>query len=213
MAANDLKFHDELDKSRVSHEKIATFYDEWAESYDEIIESSSTHINNIASNTLYKYYESKENIQILDVPCGSGVTGKALHDTGFRVIDGYDISQGMIDVAKEKKLYRHLGQGCISEKESLSCANNSYDGLICVQGITKGHIELKDALKEFIRVLKPNGIMVYTVNMVFTIDYIMELHKQYFLDGKLELVSLEKRFYYEKRGEKLDCYFCVMKKL
>lgn len=210
----DQKFHDELDESRESNTNVVKFYNEWAGRYDEIIEQHNSHINVVAAEQLSKFYENKELIKVVDVGCGSGITGKGLQDNGFQFIDGYDISEEMVKVAKGKNIYSHLALGCITDTETLSCEDESYDALICVQSITKGHIDLENALKEFLRVLKQGGVMVYTINaMYFPVCDVMNIHNTFFKDNILGLIRLEKRFYYQVRGENQECYLCTMRKL
>jgi len=213
MSSTEVTFHNKLDEYRDSYGKTKDFYNDWATKYDEVIVSQNSAINNYAADTLSKYYNVKKNVKILDVPCGTGITGKALIEAGFRLIDGFDISQGMVDIAKEKNIYDCVNVGCITDTQNLGCKENSYDGLICVQGIGKGHIHLKDALKEFIRVLKPNAYMAYTVNLDCPIEDLVDLHNTLLKDKKLELVLMEKRFYYKVKGVINECYFCVMKKI
>ncbi|WP_085308717.1 class I SAM-dependent DNA methyltransferase [Planktotalea arctica] len=45
---------------------------------------------------------------ILDFGCGTGLSGLALSMAGFSTIDGIDLTQGMLDRAGEKQLYRNL---------------------------------------------------------------------------------------------------------
>ena len=67
---------------------------------------------------------------ILDVPCGTGLTGLQLHSVGFKNIDGVDLSDDMIKQAKQKGIYRHLFKDCITETSGLSCEDEIYDACI-----------------------------------------------------------------------------------
>jgi len=213
MEGTEILFHNDLNQNRENFGKSEKVYDKWASKYDEIIDENILSTNKHAADTLSKHFHNKENVNIVDIPCGTGLTGKSLVDVGFVLIDGYDISQGMIDVAKEKGIYRNLNVGCITDTQTLGCKENCYDGIAAVGGISNGHINLKDALKEFSRVLKPNGVMVFTVHLHIGIDNLLDLLKGYLKNGQLDLISIEKRFYYLQCGNKTECYFCAMKKL
>ena len=43
-----------------------------------------------------------------DLGCGDGAVGEALRAKGFTNLEGLDISQGMLDIAKEKGIYQSL---------------------------------------------------------------------------------------------------------
>ena len=47
-------------------------------------------------------------MQIVDLGCGDGAVGEALLAKGFTNLEGLDISQGMLDIAKEKGIYQSL---------------------------------------------------------------------------------------------------------
>jgi len=212
--AEYIKFNEELDKSR-NLSNIENFYNDWAGRYDETMNNNMAPVNSRSTQLLAKYMEKKDGMTILDIPCGTGLTGQALVETGFTSIDGYDLSEGMIKIAKQKKIYRKLSKGCISDKEKLNCLDQTYDGLICVLGISHGHIEYDNALREFIRVLKPNGYMVYIINLSsYDIIEVLKFQTMLMEQKKVDLVLFEKDKYYEKdEGKYVDCLLCVMKKV
>ena len=74
-------------------------------------------------------------------------------------------------------------------------------------------LELAPTVNEMVRVTKPNGILVYTANLNVGIEEFMKVHGKLMTDLQVELIRIEKRFYYRKRGEDLQCYSCVLKKL
>ena len=47
-------------------------------------------------------------VKICDFGCGTGLVGKYLYEDGFREIDGIDASQGMIDEALDKGIYKNI---------------------------------------------------------------------------------------------------------
>ena len=59
----------------------------------------------------------------------------------------------MIKKADEKQLYRNLQVGFISKTDKLTYEDNAYDGVICISAITRNHIMIEHAFRDFIRVL------------------------------------------------------------
>ena len=75
----------------------------------------------------------------------------------FTNFDGVDISQEMIDIAKQRG-YSKLFIGSLNE--SLPCENNEYDAALCVGVFTHGHVG-SDRLDELVRIVKPGGICLF----------------------------------------------------
>ena len=49
-----------------------------------------------------------KNITVLDYGCGTGLSGQALLNVGFQAVDGVDVTAAMVDLAREKGIYRNL---------------------------------------------------------------------------------------------------------
>ena len=214
MHEDDIQFHDELDASRKCLKKMENYYDKWAEKYDEIYEySSSYESNQYAAQKLVKYIKDKENAVLLELPCGTGMTGEVVRKAGFCNIDGTDLSNGMLEKAKRKGIYRKVFKSCVTDTSKMDCPDNTYDGVYSVQGISVGMLELAPTVNEMLRVTKPNGILVYTASLNVGVEEFMKVHSKLMIDLRVDLISIEKRFYYRQKGEYLQCYSCVLRKL
>ena len=98
---------------------------------------------------------------VLDVPAGEGALAKRLKDLSFVVsccdlypqifkLDGVDIKQGDLD-------------------GRLPYEDASFDTIVCVEGLE--HIENPaNAIREFVRLLKPNGTLVVSVPNIMNIE-------------------------------------------
>ena len=196
----DVQFHAELDASRTCLKKMESSYDKWAEKYDEILECSSAYESNqYAAQKLLKYIKDKENAILLEVPCGTGMTGEVVQKAGFCNIDGTDLSNAMLEEAKRKGIYRKVFKSCVTDTSKMVCPANTYDGAYSVKGISVGMLELAPTVNEMLRVTKPNGILVYTVNLNVGVEEFMKVHSKLMTDLKVELIRIEKRFYYRKK--------------
>jgi len=95
-------------------ERVKEHYNSLATSYDDVYlragypdpEKVADAVADIAIHSGQELHES----QILDFGCGTGLVGKALHDEGFRKIDGIDVSPNMIAEAKHRGVYQRLDE-------------------------------------------------------------------------------------------------------
>merc|ERR1711955_61712 len=68
------------------------------------------------------------NIEILDVACGTGVVGQELRDAGYNNVDGLDPSQGYLNGAMAKGIFRKVYKAFIDPDtpKSIQGANSDY---------------------------------------------------------------------------------------
>ncbi|WP_273509611.1 class I SAM-dependent DNA methyltransferase [Planktotalea frisia] len=98
-----------LDKAydTVGTEATRALYADWAKSYDKEISENGYATPGRCADAL-KSVTRDFTKPILDFGCGTGLSGLALSLAGFKTIDGVDLTQEMLDRAKEKQLYRSL---------------------------------------------------------------------------------------------------------
>ncbi len=115
---------------------------------------------------LNKYFSNKDHI--LDVGCGAGRTTFGLHQLGFHNIIGIDIHPDMISSAKElanqKQVHLDFRVGDATnlefEASSFDSLLFSFNGVMTIPG-PENRIK---AFQEVHRVLKPNGIFIFTTH-------------------------------------------------
>ena len=98
---------------------------------------------------------------VLDVGCGTGLSGVALRDAGFTRLDGCDFSPPMLERAAETGVYRQLFEADLNA--GLDIDGDAYDHAVAVGVFSFGHIR-SDALREVLRVVRPGGAVVVGVN-------------------------------------------------
>jgi ubiquinone/menaquinone biosynthesis C-methylase UbiE len=147
-------------------------YDEWATQYDKDLTSMDYMSPTATVNALFSAISSSsptasaQPFTILDAGCGTGLVGLALAahislNERVRVtIDGLDLSQGMLDVARKTGTYRALEVADLTKR--IEKDDGSYDAVLCVGTLTQGHVG-PAVLEEFVRVVKKDGVVVATI--------------------------------------------------
>ncbi len=99
---------------------------------------------------------------ILDIATGTGDLAINLTKTNASKIIGLDISEGMLDVGRQKVIKKKLENTIdlvIGDSENLPFEDNSFDAITVAFGI-RNFENLEKGLSEILRVLKPKGIFV-----------------------------------------------------
>ena len=143
-----------------THEETLAHYEAWAETYDEEIKENDYAQPERCATALAQYSTSKE-IDLLDIGCGSGLSGLALSDSGFKNIDGCDFSPAMLEKAKNTNVYRKLFLADINEE--LDIEEEAYDAVSAVGVLAFAHIRT-EALRQMLRVIKSKGLLVIGLN-------------------------------------------------
>ena len=81
---------------------------------------------------------------VADIGCGTGLIGPNFLKTDF-ILDGLDISKGMLEIAKERSVYRELIQ--VDLKDVNSYPEEHYTGIISSGTFTLGHLGPEVLLK------------------------------------------------------------------
>ncbi|WP_100613376.1 bifunctional demethylmenaquinone methyltransferase/2-methoxy-6-polyprenyl-1,4-benzoquinol methylase UbiE [Confluentibacter citreus] len=99
---------------------------------------------------------------ILDIATGTGDLAIALTKTNATQIIGLDISNGMLEIGKEKIKKQGLEnkiQMVLGDSENMPFEDNTFDAITVSFGV-RNFETLENGLKEILRVLKPGGCFV-----------------------------------------------------
>ena len=137
-------------------------YAKWAEVYDLEIgeEKGYRQPERCARALLAAGLET--NAPVLDVGCGTGLSGRALAAAGYETIDGCDLSPEMLAKAKSTGVYRRLFEADLN-RPPLDAPDGHYAAAACVGVFSFGHVE-PDAIDDILRVLRPGGHLVIGLN-------------------------------------------------
>ena len=155
--------------------EVMDFYDEWGnkDKYNKDMVDWDYSGPKETVNTFKKYAENK-GLLIFDAGCGTGLVGKELKKFGYNNFHGADLSQTLLD-SIPKNLYKKLEKVDLNEPTKIS--DNYYDAVMCVGTFTYAHVK-PNALDEFVRITKNNGLICFTINE--------GIHKEYGFDKKIE---------------------------
>jgi predicted TPR repeat methyltransferase len=164
MDSSDQSFLDRVFAAK-SPDESRKLYDQWASSYDADMQKWSFTAPRIVAQLAQKYLEiSPADATVVDAGCGSGLVGTELAKLGFKTVDGLDLSDGMLKVARKTGAYRDLNIADLTQR--LDAKDGAYDALVCSGTFTHGHLG-PEPLPELTRIVKAGGILVVTVLETF----------------------------------------------
>ncbi|XP_074539221.1 methyltransferase-like protein 27 [Halichoeres trimaculatus] len=139
-------------------ERRMKFYDTWAETYEKDSEmldyrAPALVVEFLAAN----FPESRENVRVLDVACGSGLVGKLMSELGFKHFVGVDGSKGMLDLAAQSGVYQDLRQALLGT-EPLPAETGAFD-LVAIIGALRPDFVPVSVLRELHQAAKPGGLI------------------------------------------------------
>ncbi len=147
---------DKVYKAR-SEEETRDIYDDWAKSYDAAVEAEGYVTPGRCAAALHALMPETD-LPVLDFGCGTGLSGLALRLAGFTTIDGVDLSPGMLELAREKGLYRNL-----TVIEPDSAVPSGYAAIAAIGVIGAGAAPLA-ALDRIFDTMEPGAKCVFSFN-------------------------------------------------
>ena len=167
MGQKDIGYKTPLHELKTTKE-VMNYYDEWSKNnkYNQDMSDWEYSGPKETSEILTKYQKIKD-IKIYDAGCGSGLVGLELKKYGFNYFDGADLSKQLLNQVP-KNLYNELEQ--VDLNKSISKKDNFYDVVMCVGTFTFAHVKA-DALDEFVRITKNNGLICFTINEAIYINH------------------------------------------
>ena len=130
--------------------------------YKNIFENEESHFfyvgnHNMVLSLVKRYLKPGKEIRILDAGCGTGLLAKKLEK--FGVVTGIDISPEAILYAKKRGI-----RAIKASVTKLPFKDETFDLVVSIDVLYHQNVENDlNALGEFKRVLKPNGILIVKV--------------------------------------------------
>lgn len=195
-----------------SSAEIRQYYDGWASQYNQDLGSWNYDAPKVAAKLL------KDGVppdaSVLDVGCGTGLSGVALQSAGFVDISGVDISQTSLAMARETGAYGQLDQVDLHQLP-LHHEAKAFGGLQCV-GVLSYVPDTEAILREFCRLVTSDGLIVFSQrqDLYLERDYeavLRGLEK----DGAFSTVSVSDPLPYlpgnDEFGEEINVLYAVLR--
>lgn len=147
-------------------DEIRQIYDEWASSYEKDVQEQGYATPERAAVALSEFISDKDQ-PILDIGCGTGLSGAAFEAAGFTTIDGADPSEAMLEEARKKGIYRNLLK--IVPHAELPFSSGAYQTITAIGVIGPGAapISLFDAV---MHKLNKGGKLLFSLNDHAVVD-------------------------------------------
>lgn len=146
--------------SSKSNEELTERYDVWAKDYDSYLEQEHSYKGpRITADFFTRYVPTIA--RILDAGAGTGLMGEVLAELGYSELVAIDLSDGMLEEARNKKVYKELKRMVLGE--TLEFDNKSFDAVVSVGTFTMAHAPAS-SFDELIRITRPGGHIVFTLS-------------------------------------------------
>ena len=137
---------------------MRALYDSWASTYNDDLKGWEYRAPSAVASMLAEF--GTPLAQVLDVGCGTGMAGLALRSAGFNSVVGCDLSPKSIELALATGAYVSTFEFDM-QRPPLPFADNHFEALVCV-GVMTYLPDTAAALREFCRVVKAQGVIVFT---------------------------------------------------
>ena len=143
-------------------EEISAAYADWAASYDRDTVRDGYHLPFTIAAWVARHVAPGAGA-LLDAGCGSGLSGPVLAALGYPEIEGLDLSDEMLALARSRGSYRHVSKAELGR--SLPWPDGHFAAFLSTGVFTAGHAPAS-ALDELARITRPGGFGIFTVRDV-----------------------------------------------
>lgn len=152
-----------LDSEKGKKEQVAEMFDRVAGRYDFMNRLLSFRIDQLWRRKAIGKLKKGEPQIILDVATGTGdLSLMAWKILKPKEIVGIDISEGMLEMGRQKIAARGLSESIVlrqGDAETINCDSDTFDAVMVAFGV-RNFEHLESGLQEMFRVLKPGGMLM-----------------------------------------------------
>lgn len=102
-----------------------------------------------------------DKVDVLDLGCGTGLVGKALWERGFRHITGVDISDAMMEKARDTSVYEKTVEIDLSDADNFPQILKNMFQVVTCSGLVNNHHMDWNLFECMILGLKQRGLAIY----------------------------------------------------
>jgi ubiquinone/menaquinone biosynthesis C-methylase UbiE len=178
--------------------ELAARYDRWAAEYDADLGEAFGWIGPAKAAELFARLVPAD-ARVLDAGAGTGLVGQALASHGYKKLIAADISEGMLNEARKKGVYRSFHRVVMGEP--IDFRSNSFDAVISIGVLTEGHAP-PGALDELVRITKPGGHVVFSLRTdLYETGGFRQMQQRLIDAGRWTLAEVSDRFRPMPKGE------------
>jgi demethylmenaquinone methyltransferase/2-methoxy-6-polyprenyl-1,4-benzoquinol methylase len=181
-------------------EQVATMFNNISKKYDFLNHFLSLGIDILWRKKAIRLLKPTQPKVILDIATGTGDFALEALKLNPTKITGIDISEGMLNVGKEKikaKGLESIIELKLGDSENLEFNDNTFDAYTVGFGV-RNFENLEKGLREMLRVLKPNGtaiILEFSKPKAFPVKQIYNFYFNNILPGIGKIVSKDNAAY------------------
>ncbi len=179
------------------------FYSDWAATYDAEIQENG-YATPLRCAKALAGFTPDQDLLVLDIGCGTGLSGQVLAETGFTRIEGCDINPDMLEIAKSRNIYDNIWLEDV--RKPMNFEDGLYDAITAVGSIGIGAAPV-ETLYKMLAKLKSGGMAVFSFNDHTLEDRTFEAALANHLDcGAYELMFKEHGDHLPGKGIKSTVY-------
>lgn len=170
-------------------------FDSWADSYAAGYSNGSpnSHYFSTRLSHIDVLVDVPAGSKVLDIGCGAGMTAEPLSNRGISFF-GVDLSQKMLRACQNRVGHLDTCHLAVGRIEQIPYADGSFNACICT-GVLEYVEDISIALREIVRVLKPDGIVVFSLWNKLS-PYRMTQNLRCLLSGQIQ----PERMFTERQG-------------
>lgn len=177
--------------AETSAEETRALYDAWSEVYDTELVTENAYAQPQRCAAALAAVESNRDTAVLDIGCGTGLSGLALRAAGFSLLAGCDLSPGMMLRAMACGVYSRLFETDLNVPP-MPVADGTFGAATAVGVFSFGHVRA-DALDDILRVLRPGAPLIIGLNEKYHAEGSLTRKLDALAgDGRLAILSREK---------------------
>ena len=158
-----------------NQDNISQHYDDLCTNYDAIYEKVGFPCPKNCAQMVHALKDAdmkEDQVQILDLGCGTGFVGQYLAELGgYTQIDGIDASKGMLEEAKKKGVYRDLIELFLCNPTQYPARFHGQYDFVTASGVFADNHFDTSVFEEILMSLKPGGIAIFTTRIEYLTKY------------------------------------------
>jgi ubiquinone/menaquinone biosynthesis C-methylase UbiE len=161
MSKKQIAVLDKLAEYEAAKRSTQPLYDEWSQTYEQDLVGNLGYTGHLIAAKALASVTPNKAASIIDICCGTGLVGQELKALGYTHIDGIDISEEMLNVARPKAIYGKLVSGDLIKTTVIEAG--AYQAAVCAGSFAPGHLG-PECFPEIIRMVQPGSPIVIFMN-------------------------------------------------